>query len=224
MSKSGYFFRRVRNLIALVAALIFFLSVLLPPVLGVITRAMVVSHVNALQSGQLERLGISSLQAETRRPGWFSSEVQISASGRLLSADGTGNAVRTGVVAIHHGPVLWHLADSALALADLQLIPAEPATDPAQHFSGAAIAKLTPSLHVNLNAIAGIHASGGEHWLELQLLIPIVPFQRNKGDLWFDLDLQALDSAGLGALATQWQQNATARVSNSRLLFNIGLQ
>lgn len=224
MKRLGKFLRNLRLLTALVAALIFFLSVLLPPILGLITQRVVVHRINTLQHSTLESAGIDLVQAQPSRLGWFSSDIQISAHGRFLSADGQSNASRTGILSINHGPLIWHLYDSPLALADIQLRPAAGEPDPARHFSGAAIATLTASLQVQIDAIAGINASGGEHWVELQILSPLLPFQRTTGSLWFDLDVRALNAAGSGQLTTKWQHTEDARLSNNRLLFNMELQ
>lgn len=224
MIKLRYFFRRLRTVAALVATLIFFLSVLLPPVLGLITRAIIINQIKAVPGDMLAEFHVNSLTVESVHAGWFSSEIVINASGPILSGDGRSSVTHTGVLHINHGPVIWHLSDSLLALAEMQLIPAANNTDPSQHFSGSAIARLTPSSRLQLDAIAGVNASGGEHWLELHLTAPLPPLPGNtQGTVWLDLDIEALNAAGLGPQIAQWQLKEHARMSNNRLLFYIGL-
>jgi hypothetical protein len=107
----------------------------------------------------------------------------------------------------------------------LQLRPLSLDTKLAQHFSGSAIAQLTPALAIELKAIGGIQASGGEHWLELQMTSPLLALTGTRsGQLWLDLDVTALTKAGLDSDIAHWLRNDYARLSNNRLLFSIRLQ
>lgn len=225
MKNLRHFLRRLRILVALVATLIFFLTVLLPPVLGLITRQIIIDRSDALRGVMLADFNIESVNAEPGRAGWFSSEIIITASGPALSADGQSSVERHGILYINHGPVIWHLSDTLLALADMQLLPLAYDSGPEQHFSGSAIVTLTPLLVIQLKAIAGIQASGGEHWIELRSSSPLPPLPGQPSqEVWLDLDIAALRAAGLSNQLERWQLAGDARVSNNRLLFNIGPQ
>lgn len=227
MKNLRQFFKRVRLLISLVATLIFFLLMVLPPVLGLMVRQAVLKGVDDLQD-TLSDVSIDALHVESVRAGWFSSDINLVASGQLLSADGVNSDTRTGVLHINHGPVIWHLSDSLLALADFQLQPQQDTDTAQQHFSGSAILHLQPALRgiprldIRLKAIAGIQAGGGEHWLELQTTSALLPWQGSPHQqLWLDLDVAALNAAGMAPDMARWQQDHQARLSNNRLLFYI---
>ena len=93
--------------------------------------------------------------------------------------------------------------------------------------------RLTPALMVQTRLIAGAYASGGEHWLDLQMSSPLLPApllaltampKARDGQLWLDLDNKALEAAGMGSEIDYWLLNQHTRLSNNRLLFNIRLQ
>jgi hypothetical protein len=219
------FLKRLRIVMGLAAALIFFLTVLLPPVLGILTRQAIIDNVSEWRGALRSHSHIESIDFGPVSASWFSSEMHISATGTFFSADGRTSATRRGVLHINHGPLIWHLSDTLLALADIQLLPIDVNPDPALHFSGSAIVQLTSGLMIETRAIAGIHASGGEHWLEMRKNSPLLPVAGTpSGRLWLDLDINALRNAGLSQQVELWLSNESARVSNQRLLFSTGLQ
>ncbi|MDO8908170.1 MAG: hypothetical protein Q7W55_06690 [Pseudohongiella sp.] len=225
MKNLQQFLRRSRIVLGLVATLVFFLTVLLPPALGMLTRQAIVDRVSEWQGTSLAEFNIESINTGTIRAGWFRSEIHISANGTFLSADGRTSATRRGILHINHGPVIWHLSDTLMALADIQLLPLVSSADTARHFSGSAIVQLTSGLRLQLRAIAGIHASGGEHWLELQQSSPLLSIAgARSGRLWLDMDIKALTNAGMSQQVERWRLNESARTSNNRLLFSTALQ
>lgn len=217
-------FRRLRNVAALVVLLLFVFSILLPPVLGMLTRQVVLTNIDRWQ-GVLTEFDISALHADVIRSDWFSSQIRISASGPVLSADGKSTATRNGLLHINHGPLIWHLADSLLAAAELHLTPLSQGTDINGHFSASAIAAFRSPLTLEVTGVAGVQAAGGEHWFELQSTLPLLPFSDNaRWQLWLDLDKRALHAAGLSESLATWEQSGNARISNNRLMFSTGAQ
>lgn len=218
------FYNYLRKLAALVATLFFILVVLLPPLFGLFARQIIVARINNWQP-LLADFNMHSLSADTTAAGWFSSQISIQASGPLLSADGQTSVTREGLLYINHGPVLWHLSDSLLAVAAMQLQPIAQDTGMDEHFSGSAIMRLAPPLHITVSAVAGLQAAGGQHWLELRTATPLLPLAgAAQSRLWLDLDINALHAAGLADQVTVWQQTEHARVSNDRLMFSPGPQ
>lgn len=188
------------------------LAVLLPPIFGALIRARIDSAIADLNNASLP----FQLEVIDSRKSWFSSDYRL----RL-----TGQADALPMhLSILHGPVLWHLHATPLALAELRLDP-DPLAPAAtvRHLSASGMVTLTGVNRISLRAIAGFTALGGEHWLEVDAHWPWTSSQTVALDLWIDADARLLTEGPYADLLADLSTAGRVRVSAGRVLGHVVL-
>lgn len=108
---------------------------------------------------QLQKLGF---EYQVTEAGWLQTDYEIV----------TPNLVNAPVVlSIRHGPLLWHLPDTPIAIADAQISTTTPNTPP--YISGSAL--LTLRSRWQVDGVIGLSASNDTFLAEWQLHWPILP-------------------------------------------------
>src|SRR5690554_1651329 len=189
----GSLLRQLRRLLWTSIFLLALLAALLPPLFGARVRAGVESIIAQANASSLP----FRVDVINSRKGWFSSDYQLRLTGQADIIP-----IRLSII---HGPVLWHLHASPLAIAELRLEP-DPLSPPeaVRYLSASGILTQTGLNQVSLRAIAGFTALGGEHWLEADARWPWVGSKAGRTgspehwpesvalDLWIDADARAL--------------------------------
>lgn len=218
----------VKNLLGLTLLISALVAVGIPPVLGLLLRDRIHQVLGPL--AQSEGLGVEILDTQGH---WFRSEFALQISSEIFSDDGLTRTGLPAILHVTHGPVIWHLADSMIALADLQLAPdySQPvAAD--THFSGSALVKIDNDLKLTIRAITGFTAFAGSHWLEGQAKWPLSASRDNWRVLLSEMDLSLTIDADAEAIAASpaadalnvYQMQGWSRVSNNRALTYISLR
>lgn len=210
----------VRKLLLLALLILAVVAGLLPGLTGLALRASLTPTLESLQADGL-------IQIERTNPGWFSTEYELA-----IHAQGTADGAQTthlpARLHVNHGPMMWHLYDTRVALADFSLVPASPRST----FSASALLRLTPKGHLRLNGIAGLSAYEGDHWLETRAVWPLRSHWQGWQAVLRDIDLALNIDANATALLRSpqaealrvYQQQGWAHVSNGRARSTIRLQ
>lgn len=127
---------------------------LAPAVIGWQIRAQLLPVLN-----QLQELGFDYREI---RAGWLQSDYQV-VTPNLLDAP--------VVLSIRHGPLLWHLPDTPIAIAEAQISTLSPDTPP--YLSGSVL--LTLGKQWQINGIMGLSSREDSFLAEWQLQWPILP-------------------------------------------------
>lgn len=172
-----------------------------------------------------------TLQVTSERSGWLHSELGIRLHGDAVGADASQPLALQ--LQLAHGPVLWHLADTPLAVMALEVRPAEPLVPgAAQNYSASAILRLRRGGRMHFNGIAGFAAYGGMHHLQWRLHWPTNTLRQGpqallaelQGSVLIDLETRALLDSAWADLAREYQQQRWLRFSQGRALSYISLQ
>lgn len=220
----GSLLRQLRRLLWTSIFVFALLAALLPPIFGARVRLGVESII--------AEANVSSLPFQVHvihsRKGWFSSDYQLRLAGQA-------DTIPTQL-SILHGPVLWHLHATPLAIAELRLEP-DPLAPPetVRYLSASGMLTLAGLNQVSFRSIAGFTALGGEHWLEADARWPWagrsagttnLPGQWPEAvalDLWIDADAQALAGSPYADLLTSLRAEGRMRVSAGRVLGHVVL-
>lgn len=116
---------------------------------------------------QLEKLGF---EYQVTEAGWLRTDYEVI----------TPNLVNAPVVlSIRHGPILWHLPDTPVAIAEAQINTTTPETPP--YLSGSAI--LTLGTRFQIDGVMGLSAKNDSFLAEWQLNWPILPTDSSPAPL-----------------------------------------
>lgn len=100
----------------LVLVPVLLLMTVLPALIGVFIRP---SLLQVLEQAQVLNINIQRVRA-----GWFSSDIHVSAESSIFSTDGLSPITQQAILHMNHGPIMWHLYDTLIAVADIRLLPA----------------------------------------------------------------------------------------------------
>lgn len=215
----GSLLRQLRRLLWTSIFVFALLAVLLPPIFGARVRLGVESIIADANASSLP----FQVHVIHSRKGWFSSDYQL-----LLAGQADTIPMQLSIL---HGPVLWHLHASPLAIAELRLEP-DPLAPPetVRYLSASGMLTLTGLNQVSFRSIAGFTALGGEHWLEADARWPWAarrtdpPGQWPEAvalDLWIDADARALADGPYADLLADLRAERRVRVSAGRVLGHV---
>lgn len=223
--------RKIRNFILTVALLAGLIAASLPGLIGLGVRHQMSALLTAASDSN-PYSALLSVHLDRIEPGWFTSNYYLTLAGPVLSADGSQTATQRTQLSVTHGPIIRHLRDTPLAIAEFQLINLDPVTGPdTPHLSGSAVLTMESPTVAALRGIAGFSALGGEHWLEsrgqwsLPAVLTRAADEPLPGNLQFYLDADA-EALGAGAgkdLLQIIQLQGWTRISNGRALSHISV-
>lgn len=215
----GSLLRQLRRLLWTSIFVFGLLAALLPPIFGARVRSGIESVIAQANASSLP-FQIHTISA---RKGWFSSYYQLQLVGQADTVPMQ--------LSIIHGPVLWHLHATPLAIAELRLEP-DPTAPPeaVRYLSASGMLTLAGLNQISFRSIAGFTALGGEHWLEADARWPwaarAADTAGSRGrwpesvalDLWIDADAHALADSPYADLLTRLRAEGRIRVSAGRAL------
>lgn len=216
--------KKLRQLLWTTLLLIALLTVVLPALLGWVLRQQINPILLELGNRPSDP-GQLNLHLDRVDAGLLRSDYYLYLEGNVLSASGTQAASQRLLLSVAHGPVIWHLFDSLLALAEIQLINLSPVTGPeTPHLSGSALMTLDAGLQVRLKAITGFSALGGNHWLDIRadwpalamLCGPAGILSQMNVQLALDADATALTASPAADALKVYQQQGWTHIQGSR--------
>lgn len=216
--------RKLRQVLWSTLFLIALLAIVLPAILGFVLRQQINPILLALGNRPIEP-GQLRLHLDRVDAGLLRSDYYLYMEGNVLSASGTQTASQRLLLSVAHGPVIWHLFDSLLAVAEIQLINLSPVTGPeTPHLSGSALMTLDSGLTVRLKAITGFSALGGNHWLDIRAGWPVLAMLQGpvnilhqmNAQLTLDADATALAASPAAEALNVYQQQGWTNLRGSR--------
>ncbi|ALO46685.1 hypothetical protein [Pseudohongiella spirulinae] len=216
--------RKLRQLLWTTLLLIALLTVVLPALLGFVLRQQINPLLLELGNRPTEP-GQLTLHLDRVDAGLLRSDYYLYMTGNVLSVSGTQPASQRLLLSVAHGPVIWHLFDSLLAIAEIQLINLSPVTGAdTPHLSGSALLTLDNGFNVQLKAITGFSALGGNHWLDIRgnwpalamLLGPMAILRQLDARLTLDADAAALAVSPAADALQVYEQQGWTHIRGSR--------
>lgn len=209
----------------LVLVPVLLLMTVLPALIGVFIRP---SLLQVLEQAQVLNINIQRVRA-----GWFSSDIHVSAESSIFSTDGLSPITQQAILHMNHGPIMWHLYDTLIAVADIRLLPAPEQAPPAPaNFSGAGLLRLDRQGQLQFDGIIGFTAFAGDHWLETRASWPASSLWQGWQSALTDMDLALTIDANANVLQQSpaadalqvYQQQGWTQISNGRAHTRIQLR
>lgn len=215
----------MKKLLGMTAGVTLFLVLVVPTVTGWQTRSRLASALDGLPDSD----GFS-LQVRDVRGGWLNSTIDLTLEGDPFWGGGTGIPLQ---LLISHGPLIWHLPDTPLAITHIQLGTPPVYTGPgAGHYSGSALLRLDTGGQLLVNGLLGFAAFDGDHLLQFNGRWPATAtlsgwrnlLRQAEANLALELDAEALLQSPAADALRAYQQQGWLRFSNGRALSYLSLR